>query len=145
MANEVQGVWTTNYQPTSTGVTSTQSPAIDNNEQSGLNAILGISSQIAQIGGAIAIQRQQSGASANRQSRIAQCGRRPLFGGVRKVQWDRCVASMGATAPVTESTTNVSSEENKSMGGGSSTMKFVFLGVGILALGAIGFLALRKK
>jgi hypothetical protein len=126
--------------------TAFQSPVVDNNERSGLNAILGIGSQLAQIGGAIAIQRQQSGASANRQSRIAQCGRRPLFNRAAKLEHDRCVASANSFASAPQQVIS-STYENKSNNGGysGSATKIILLVLGLVALGGIGYLAIRKK
>jgi len=125
--------------------TAFQSPAVDNNERSGLNAILGIGTQLAQIGGAIAIQRQQSGAAADRQARIAQCGRRPLFQGVRRREFDRCVAGASAIATTTNTLSDISNDESKSIGESGSAMKYIALGLGVLAIGTIAVLALRKK
>ncbi len=133
---------------TSPNLTNTafQSPVVDNNERSGLNAILGIGGQLIQIGGAIASQRQQSGASANRQSRIAQCGRRPAFNRARKLEYDRCVASANSFASVPQQVIS-STDENKSNNGGDSgsAMKIILLVLGLVALGGIGYLAIRKK
>jgi hypothetical protein len=124
--------------------TAFQSP-VDNNERSGLNAILGIGTQAAQILGAIAIQRQQSGVAADRQARIAQCGRRPLFQGVRRREYDRCVAGASAIATTPMPISNLSNDESKSIGGSGSPMKYIALGLGVLAIGTIAVLALRKK
>jgi len=151
MASEVLSNIYTTAQPTSTGISSTQSPASaqfgDKNDLSGLNAILGIGSQVAQIGGAIAAQRQQSGASANRQARIAQCGRKPLFGKKKKKKYKKCVAelnaSLNAPPPIVYSPSDVNKNIDTNQGG--STMKFVWIGLGVLAVGTIAFLALRKK
>lgn len=150
MASEVLPQLFTTAQPTSTGISSTQSPASaqfgDKNDLSGLNAILGIGGQVAQIGSAIASQRQQSGASANRQARIAKCGRRPLLSKKKKKKYRKCVAELNASlnAPPIDYT---QSDVNKNIvtTQGSSTMKFVWIGLGVLAVGTIAFFALRKK
>ena len=134
----------------STNATNTafQSPASaqfsDKNATSGLNSLLGIATQGAQIAGSIRYQRQQSGASARRQSLIAQCGRKPLFGRERKEEYRKCKADYEASllTPVT-----TSSDANKSIGGTQTggSMKFVWIGLGVIALGGIAYLALRKK
>lgn len=149
MANEL---WTTNYvPPANNAVTATQSPAsvatgTDKNDGSGLNAILGLASQGAQIAGSIRYQRQQSGASARRQSLIAQCGRRPLFGRERKADYEKCKANYEASL-LTPVASQVASQGdvNKNIGGQDGSMRFVLIGVGVLAIGAIAYLALRKK
>jgi hypothetical protein len=124
----------------------TTAPTADKNDLSGLSEILGIGTQLASIGGAIANQRQQSGASARRQSRVATCGRRPLFGRRRKEDYDKCIAEYNASLnapPIVDS----SSDANKSIGGGESgsSMKFVWIGLAVVALGGFGYLAFRKK
>jgi hypothetical protein len=148
MANEL---WTTNYvPPVNNAVTSTQSPASAqnavNNEASGLNSILNLASQGAQIAGAINYQRQQSGASARRQTLISQCGRKPLFGRDRKDEYRKCKADYQASVltPVGGQVEG-QGDVNKNIGGGSSSMKFVYIGLGVLALGGIAYLALKKK
>lgn len=147
MANEL---WTTNYvPPANNAVTATQSPAsaqmgTDKNTTSGLNSLLGLASQGAQIAGSIRYQRQQSGASARRQSLIAQCGRRPLFGRERKADYEKCKADYEASLLRTQ-TQNLDENKNLLKDEGNSSMKFILIGVGVLAIGAIAYLALRKK
>ena len=146
MGSEVQGLWTTDYKPTSTGVTATQSPA-SNQNRVGLDDIMGIATTGAQIAGAVGYQRQQSGASARRQSRIAACGRRPLIGRRRKDEYRKCIADYNASLnapPIVD----YSSDANKNIGGqtqSGSSMKFVWIGLGVVAIGAIAYLAFRKK
>jgi hypothetical protein len=119
--------------------TSTQNAV--NNEASGLNSILNLASQGAQIVGSINYQRQQSGAAADRQARIAQCGRRPIFGKAKKEAYRKCIADANKPLPTIVSDVD---NENKNLGGGSS-MKFVYIGLGVLVLGGIAYLALKKK
>jgi hypothetical protein len=142
--------YTTDYvPPVNNAVTATQSPASAqnaiNNEASGLNSILNLASQAAQIGGSIKYQRQQSGASARRQSLIAQCGRAPLIGRKRKSEYRKCKADYQASllAPIGGGLQG--GDENKNIGGGGSSMKFVYIGLGVLVLGGIAYLALKKK
>lgn len=131
--------------------TANQSPisaqsGTDKNASSGLNSLLGLASQGAQIAGSIRYQRQQSGASARRQSLIAQCGRRPLFGRERKADYEKCKANYEASllTPV-GSQVGSQGDVNKNIGGQGGSMRFVLIGVGVLAIGAIAYLALRKK
>lgn len=149
MANEL---WTTNYvPPTNNAVSATQSPAsaqmgADKNASSGLNSLLNLASQGAQIAGSIRYQRQQSGASARRQSLIAQCGRRPLFGRERKEEYRKCKADYEASLLTPVGSQVISQDDvNKNIGGQGGSMRFVLIGVGVLAIGAIAYLALRKK
>jgi hypothetical protein len=129
--------------------TANQSPisaqsGTDKNASSGLNSLLGLASQGAQIAGSIRYQRQQSGASARRQSLIAQCGRRPLFGRERKADYEKCKANYEASLLTT---TNTNTNDNKNLGDEerSSSMKFVWIGLAVVALGGIAYLTLRKK
>lgn len=130
--------------------TAFQSPAsaqmgTDKNATSGLNSILNLASQGAQIAGAIRYQRQQSGASGRRQSLIAQCGRAPLFGRERKADYRKCKADYEASLLTPIGGGGQGGDVNKNIGGGSSSMKFLYIGLGVLALGGIAYLALKKK
>jgi hypothetical protein len=141
---------TTNYVPPATsGVTATQSPAsaqfADKNQTSGLNSLLNLASQGAQIAGSIKYQRQQSGASARRQSLIAQCGRAPLIGRQRKEDYRKCKADYEASLITPVGGGGQGGDTNKNIGGQGGSMRFVLIGVGVLAIGAIAYLALRKK
>lgn len=123
-------------------IASTASTASTASAQSGsLDSILGTLLQGAQVVGAIKYQREQSGAAADRQARIAQCGKRPIFGKSKKEAYQKCIAD--ANKPLPNILENVDNE-NKNLGGGSS-MKFVYIGLGVLALGGIAYLALKKK
>jgi hypothetical protein len=142
--------YTTDYvPPVNNAVTATQSPASAqnavNNQASGLNSILGLASQGAQIAGSVRYQRQQSGASARRQSLISQCGRAPLFGRDRKDEYRKCKADYQASLLAPIGGGGIVEDENKNIGGGGSSMKFVYIGLGVLALGGIAYLALKKK
>jgi hypothetical protein len=129
--------------------TAFQSPAsaqfADKNQTSGLNSLLNLASQGAQIAGSIKYQRQQSGASARRQSLIAQCGRAPLIGRQRKEEYRKCRANYEASlvAPVGGGVQG--GDVNKNIGGGSSAMKFVWIGLAVVVLGGIAYLTLKKK
>jgi hypothetical protein len=128
--------------------TAFQSPAsaqnADKNQTSGLNALFNLASQGAQVASSIRYQRQQSGASARRQSLIAQCGRAPLFGRERKAEYRKCKADYEASLLRTQ-TQNL--DENKTLlnDESGSSMKFIYIGLGVLALGGIAYLALKKK
>ena len=130
--------------------TAMQSPAsaqmgTDKNASSGLNALLNLASQGTQIAGAIRYQRQQSGASARRQTLIGQCGRRPLFGRQAKADYDKCKANYEASLTQPQGG-GQGSDGNKSLTQQQgSSMKFVWIGVGVLAIGTIAYLTLRKK
>lgn len=150
MATEL---WTTTYvPPVNNAVTSTQSPASAQNEvkneASGLNSILNLATQGAQIAGTIKYQRQQSGASARRQTLIAQCGRAPLIGRDRKEEYRKCKANYeaGLTAnTTTTTTTNTNDNKNLSNDEGGSSMKFVWIGLAVVALGGIGYMLYKKS
>lgn len=129
--------------------TAFQSPAsaqnADKNQTSGLNALLGLVTQAVQIGGAVKYQREQSGASARRQTLISQCGRAPLIGRQRKEEYRKCKADYQASLLAPIGGGGIVADENKNIGGGGSSMKFVYIGLGVLALGGIAYLALKKK
>ena len=150
MSSSVQNpLWTTNYQPTSTGISATQSPASAqnsvNNEASGLNALLGLATQAVQIGGAVKYQREQSGASARRQTLISQCGRAPLIGRQRKEEYRKCKADYQASLLTPIGGGVQGGDVNKNIGGDGSSMKFIYIGLGVLVLGGIAYVALKKK
>jgi hypothetical protein len=145
MSSSVQK-FTTNYvPPADNAVTSTQSPASDQFKV-GLDDIMGVATQGAQIAGAINYQRQQSGASARRQSRVAQCGRKPLFGRQRKEEYRKCIADYNAGLTTnTTTTTNTNDNKNLSNDEGGSSMKFVWIGLAVVALGGIGYMLYKKS
>jgi len=96
-----------------------------------------------QVGGAVTKQRQQSGAAAERQARIAACGRKPLFGKKKKAEYNKCVAEAqgggqqrGADIPVGNSSGG-DGEDNK-------TMLYVGIGLGVVVLGVVGFILYKK-
>jgi hypothetical protein len=130
---------------TSTTASTSSTQNAVNNEASGLNSILNLASQGAQIAGSVKYQRQQSGASARRQSLIAQCGRAPLLGRQRKNEYRKCKADYQASLSAPIGGGDSGGDINKNIGGGSSSMKFVYIGLGVLALGGIAYLALKKK
>ena len=114
------------------------------NEASGLNNLLNLGTQAFQIGSTIKYQRQQSGASSNRQSRLAQCGRRPLIGRAKKEAYQKCLDD--ANRPLLTDT-NVGGDINKNIGGGgqSGSMKFVWIGLAIAVAGGIGYMLYKKS
>lgn len=126
--------------------TSSASNALKN-DGSGLNELLGLASQGAQIAGTIKNQRQQSGASARRQSLIAQCGRKPLFGRERKNEYRKCKADYeaGMANPIG----NVGEgSDGKSIGGGAdggSSMKFIWIGLALAVAGGLGYMLYKKS
>jgi len=121
--------------PSSTGSNQTSSE-----KSASLDNLLNLGVKVA---GAIGQARTASGARADRQARIAACGRRPLFGKQKKREYDQCVAN--------------ASMEQRSTGGGSdtvlppppppsnNTMTFVLVGVGLLAVGGLAYFLLKKK
>ena len=141
---------TTSTTTANTGTTaSTTSPTSATNdfknEGSGLNNLLNLGTQAFQIGSTIKYQRQQSGASSNRQSRLAQCGRRPLFGRAKKEAYQKCLDD--ANRPLLTDT-NVGGDVNKNIGGGGgsgSSMKFVWIGLAIAVAGGIGYMLYKKS
>ena len=136
--------------PTSTVSTTSAASTSTTNEQkndgSGLNALLGLASQGAQVAGAIRYQRQQSGASGRRQSLIAQCGRKPLFGRARKDEYRKCKADYqaGISTPVGGI---VAGDENKNIGGAGQggSMKFIWIGLAVVVVGGIGYMLYKKS
>ena len=127
----------------STATTSTQNAV--NNEASGLNALLGLATQAVQIGGAVKYQREQSGASARRQTLISQCGRAPLIGRQRKEEYRKCKADYQASLLTPIGGGVQGGDVNKNIGGDGSSMKFIYIGLGVLVLGGIAYVALKKK
>jgi len=130
--------------------TAFQSPASnqnsDKNQTSGLNALFNIANQGAQVASAINYQRQQSGASARRQSLISQCGRAPLFGRQRKEEYRKCKADYESKLSGANLLQTGGGNDSKSLNDTSgSSMKFVWIGLGVIALGGIAYLALKKK
>ena len=132
-----------------TGTTaSTTSPTSATNDYkntaSGLDSLLNLGTQAFQLGSTIKYQRQQSGASANRQSRLAQCGRRPLIGRAKKEAYQKCLDD--ANRPLLTDT-NVGGDVNKNIGGGgqSGSMKFVWIGLAIAVAGGIGYMLYKKS
>ena len=146
-----------NFENLGTTTTTTTAPPASNsstqnavnNEASGLNSLLNLATQGAQIASAVNYQRQQSGAAGRRQSRVAQCGRRPLIGRRRKDEYRKCIAEYNAAISAPIGNQGGGGDENKNLGdgdsGGGSSMKFVWIGLGVLVLGGIAFMALRKK
>jgi LPXTG-motif cell wall-anchored protein len=88
-----------------------------------------------QIGGSISQQRRASGASANRQARLAACGRRPLFGRARKDAYERCLA--GSQGGI-NSYFPPSQQPRQ-----SNTLLFV--GLGVALLGVVGYVIYRRN
>ena len=111
------------------------------NTASGLDSLLNLGTQAFQLGSTIKYQRQQSGAASNRQSRLAQCGRRPLIGKAKKQAYQKCLDDANKPLPTD---TNVIIDENKNIGGGSS-MKFVWIGLAIAVAGGIGYMLYKKS
>jgi hypothetical protein len=89
-----------------------------------------------QIGGSIRQQRQASGASANRQARLAACGRRPLFGKARKAAYDKCVADATASSGAYSPSMPPAPQTNNTM---------LFVGLGVVALGVVGYIIYRRN
>lgn len=145
---------TTNTNTSTTSTASTASTASTTPTQTGgtsswgsLDSILGLATQGAQIAGAVNYQRQQSGASVRRQSRVAQCGRRPLIGRRRKDEYRKCIADYNAGMQTPMAQTG-GGDVNKSIGnegGGSSAMRFVLFGLAIALVGGVGYLLYKKS
>lgn len=129
--------------------TAMQSPAsaqmgADKNASSGLNALLNLATQGAQIAGTIKQQRQQSGASARRQSLIAQCGRKPLVGRQRKAEYAKCKSEYeSGLASSTSGTGDVNKTLTSEQGG--SSMRMVYIGLGLAVVGVIGYMLYKKS
>lgn len=87
-------------------------------------------------------QRAASGKSAMRQERIAQCGRRPLFGRQKKQAYNECVAKLGSSQ---ERSAPINYGDGGSQGtdeGSNNTLLYV--GVSVLVLGIVGFILYKK-
>jgi hypothetical protein len=123
--------------------TTTPPPSVDKNAQSGFNDWLNKGSQLliqgGQIVGAVTQQRQSSGIAQQRQAIKNACGRRPLIGRKRKEEYRQCAERVvgGSATPY------VQVDENKTLSEGSSTSPLI-IGVGVLALGIVGFLIYKK-
>lgn len=130
---------------TTASTASTSATNVDKNDASGLNSLLNLASQGTQIAGAIRYQRQQSGASARRQTLIGQCGRRPLFGRQAKADYDKCKANYEASLTQPQGGGQGGDGSKSLTQQQGSSMKFVWIGVGVLAIGTIAYLTLRKK
>jgi len=125
----------------STASTSTSATNTFKNDASGLNDLLNLGSQAVQIGGSIKYQRQQSGASANRQARIAQCGRKPILGRAKIQAYQKCIDDANKPLP----SDVVGGNDNKNLGGTSgSSMKFVWIGLTIAVVGGLGYMLYKK-
>jgi LPXTG-motif cell wall-anchored protein len=96
-----------------------------------------------QVAGAVGQARTASGAKADRQARIAACGRRPLLGKQKKREYDQCVAnaSMAQRSTGGGSTPPPSTPPPPS----SNNMTIVLIGVGLLAVGGLAYFLLKKK
>ena len=96
------------------------------------------------VGGTVARQRQQSGASANRQARIAACGRKPLFGKKKKAAYNQCLAiAQGGSMP-NSPMTPPDFRSGEGDGGDNKTMQYVGIGLGVVVLGVVGFILYKK-
>lgn len=127
--------------PASTATTTTSATNAFKNDASGLDSLLNLGSQAVQIGGSIKYQRQQSGASANRQARIAQCGRKPLIGKAKIQAYQKCIDDANKPLP---SDTN-GGNDNKNLGGTQgSPMKIVWIGLAIVVAGGLGYMLYKK-
>lgn len=111
------------------------------NESSGLNSLLNLATQGAQLAGTIKNQRQQSGASANRQARIAQCGRKPLFGRAKKEAYQKCLDDANKTLPSDTNDTNKTLIADNS----GSSMKFVWVVLALAVAGGVGYMIYKKS
>ena len=127
-----------------TATTATTATGVDKNASSGLDSILNLANQGAQIAGSIKYQRQQSGASARRQSLISQCGRAPLFGRERKAEYRKCKADYQASL-LTPIASQTGDDVNKNLGGGGSSMKFIWIGLAIVVAGGLGYMLYNKN
>lgn len=99
--------------------------------------------------GAIAQQRQQSGAAAARQARIAACGRKPLLGITkkqkkRKQEYAKCAENAIREANAANRSVNIPPDGGGGEEEGSNTMMYVGIGLGIIVLGVVGFVLIRK-
>jgi hypothetical protein len=128
---------------TASASTTTASTAsgVDKNASSGLDSILNLATQGAQLAGTIKYQRQQSGASASRQARIAQCGRRPLIGRAKKEAYQKCLDNANKTLPTDTSDIN----KTLVVDDGGSSMKFVWVALAIAVAGGIGYMIYKKS
>jgi len=141
--------------PTGAGSTASTTPTSSTaTQQTGgtsswgsLDSILGVATQAAQIGGAINYQRQQSGATARRQSRVAQCGRAPLIGRRREEEYRKCIANYnaGTQTPIGGGQVGGGDVNKNIGGGGSSPMRFVWIGLALAVVGGVGYMLYKKS
>lgn len=90
------------------------------------------------VTGAVAANRRASGASSSRQQRIAACGRKPLFGRARKEEYEKCVANAQRGA-------DLSTQMYVPPAPPARNNTLLFVGLGVVAVGAAAFFILRKK
>ena len=126
--------------------TTTSAPSGDKNQESGLNEWLNKGSQLiiqgGQIVSAISQQRQTSGVAQQRQAIKNACGRKPLFGRKKKEEYRKCAE--GVIGSTTTDTNTGGTDDTKTLGGGGGSTSPILIGVGVLALGVIGFLLYKK-
>jgi hypothetical protein len=94
-------------------------------------------------------QRAASGKSASRQQRIAACGRKPTIGigkkfRQRKADYQKCVSNLQSGGAVSQRSGDVPPYIPPSDEGGSNTMMYVGIGVGVVVLGVVGFILYKK-
>jgi hypothetical protein len=89
-------------------------------------------------------QRAASGKSASRQARIAACGRKPLLGKKKKEAYRKCVEQAQGQGAVGQRSGDVPPYIPPSDEGGSNTMMYVGIGVGVIVLGVVGFILYKK-
>lgn len=97
----------------------------------------------AQITNAVVRQRQSSGKSASRQARIAACGRKPLFGKKKKDEYNKCLADAQAGVGAGTRSADLPPDTGAS-DGDNKTMMYVGIGLGVIVLGVVGFILVRK-
>jgi hypothetical protein len=90
----------------------------------------------------IASQRAASGKKAARQERIAACGRKPLFGKRKKAEYQKCVEQAGIGMTKSAPSDTMPSEPPQREGSGN--MKFVYIGIGVVVVGLLGFVLYKN-
>jgi len=126
------------------GVETQKKNTMESADPKNVDAVLQLGTEVI---GAIGQQRQASGKAAARQARLAACGRKPLLGITkkqkkRKEEYAKCAQQAIADVQAGERSADVPPPPSDE--GGSNTMLYVGIGLGVVVLGVVGFILYKK-